>query len=175
MKRFRVIDHFIPFIVSHPMYWCIRNVQVLHSADNFLDNDPLLLVLNYNWKSLDESERRENRVFVSRPAWHKATIEHTCIDQHEKNLRCHLNRICMSTYALLCNDLMCGCSQHAKMLNEYANDIMQCCVDAASSTIPLTSSNKSSAVAEMGDRGHNRHGPKRWGLLCPFVQSWGPV
>ena len=28
---------------------------------------------------------------------------------------------------------------------------------------------KSSAVAEMGDRGHNRHGPKReGGLLCPF-------
>jgi len=26
---------------------------------------------------------------------------------------------------------------------------------------------KSSAVAEMGDRGHNRHGPKR-GVLCPF-------
>jgi len=23
---------------------------------------------------------------------------------------------------------------------------------------------KSSAAAEMGDRGHNRHGPKRWGL-----------
>jgi len=28
--------------------------------------------------------------------------------------------------------------------------------------------NKSSAVAEMNDRGHNRHGPKRGGLLCPF-------
>jgi len=28
--------------------------------------------------------------------------------------------------------------------------------------------NKSSAVAEMGDRGHNRHGPKRGGPLCPF-------
>ena len=27
---------------------------------------------------------------------------------------------------------------------------------------------KSSAVAEMGDRGHNRHGPKTGGLLCPF-------
>jgi len=28
---------------------------------------------------------------------------------------------------------------------------------------------KSSAVAEMGDRGHSRHGPKRGGrLLCPF-------
>ena len=29
-------------------------------------------------------------------------------------------------------------------------------------------SNKSSAVAEIGDHGHNRHGPKREGLLCPF-------
>ena len=28
--------------------------------------------------------------------------------------------------------------------------------------------------AEMGDRGHNRHGPKRGGLLCPFCGSWDP-
>ena len=33
---------------------------------------------------------------------------------------------------------------------------------------------KSSAVAEMGDRGHNRHGPKRWGLLCPFRAELKP-
>jgi len=32
---------------------------------------------------------------------------------------------------------------------------------------------KSSAVAEMGDRGHNRHGPKRGGLLCPFCGERG--
>ena len=36
--------------------------------------------------------------------------------------------------------------------------------------------NKSSAVAEMGDRGHNRHRPKRGGgLLCPFRGSWDLV
>jgi len=35
-------------------------------------------------------------------------------------------------------------------------------------------SNKSSAVAEMGDRGHNRHGPKRDGpVLCPFRGALG--
>jgi len=34
---------------------------------------------------------------------------------------------------------------------------------------------KSSAVAQMGDRGHNRHGPKRGGRLCPFRGSWDPV
>jgi len=33
--------------------------------------------------------------------------------------------------------------------------------------------NKSSAVAEMGDHGQNRHGPKRvgGGLLCPFCEG----
>ena len=34
--------------------------------------------------------------------------------------------------------------------------------------------NKSSAEAEMGDHGHNRHGLKRWGLLCPFRAELGP-
>ena len=39
---------------------------------------------------------------------------------------------------LTCNNLMCGCIEHAKLLNNYAKDIGQCCVDAASSAIPLT-------------------------------------
>jgi len=35
--------------------------------------------------------------------------------------------------------------------------------------------NKSSAVANMGDRGHDRHGLKRGGgLLCPFWTEMGP-
>jgi len=33
----------------------------------------------------------------------------------------------------------------------------------------IVSSNKSSAVAEMGDRGHNRHGPKRGGAVVPLL------
>ena len=32
---------------------------------------------------------------------------------------------------------------------------------------------KSSAVAQMGDRGHNRHGPKGGGVLCPFRGALG--
>ena len=36
--------------------------------------------------------------------------------------------------------------------------------------------NKSSAVAEMGNRGHSRHGPKKRGGCCaPFAGSWDPV
>jgi len=33
--------------------------------------------------------------------------------------------------------------------------------------------NKSSGVAEMGDRGHNRRGPKRGALLCLFSSIAG--
>jgi len=34
---------------------------------------------------------------------------------------------------------------------------------------------KSSVVAEMGNRGHNRHGLKRGGLLCPFRERAGSL
>jgi len=34
--------------------------------------------------------------------------------------------------------------------------------------------NKSSAIAEMGDRGHNRHRPKRGGAV-PVAERWEPV
>jgi len=33
---------------------------------------------------------------------------------------------------------------------------------------------KSSAVAEMGDRGHKRHGPKRGGCCARFARELGP-
>ena len=36
--------------------------------------------------------------------------------------------------------------------------------------LTATKTNKSSAVAETGDRGHNRHGPKRGGAV-PFSQG----
>jgi len=35
--------------------------------------------------------------------------------------------------------------------------------------------NKSSAVTEMGDRGQNRHGPKRGGCCAPFTEFCEPV
>jgi len=35
--------------------------------------------------------------------------------------------------------------------------------------------NKSSAVAEMGDHGHNRHGPKRGGAAVPLWRGEGSL
>ena len=47
-------------------------------------------------------------------------------------------------------DTQCYCGQSVKLLN------------------------KSSAVAEMGDGGHNRHGPKRGGCCAPFAGAGTP-
>jgi len=41
------------------------------------------------------------------------------------------------------------------------------------SATPHAKSNKSSAVAERGDRGHNRHGPKKGGGAVPLSRSAG--
>ena len=46
-------------------------------------------------------------------------------------------------------------------------------VNLLKSTRAVTWCDKSSAVAEMGDRGHSRHGPKRGGVLCPFLGALG--
>ena len=39
----------------------------------------------------------------------------------------------------MCNDFMCKDCQHADILNKYSNDIIQCCLDAAQSSISNTS------------------------------------
>jgi len=59
--------------------------------------------------------------------------------------------------------------QQHQLLAPHLTDLKE---DTGKTTI---SCNKSSAVAEMGNRRHNRHGPKRGGLLCqcPFPPRMG--
>jgi len=40
---------------------------------------------------------------------------------------------------LWCQDFTCNDCQHADLLNKYSNDIIQCCLDTAQSSIPITS------------------------------------
>ena len=58
--------------------------------------------------------------------------------------------------------------QTANLLNETV-DIINSNVAITVTVLSTLSQYKSSAVAEMGNRGHNRHGPKRGGGCCvPF-------
>jgi len=82
-------------------------------------------------------DNRSSRVFTNKPAWYKATTEH--ISLYKATLRCNLAKMSLPVSVLLCNDFMCKDCQHADILNKYSNDIIQCCLDAAQSSIPSTS------------------------------------
>jgi len=66
-----------------------------------------------------------------------------------------------------------GCNKSTKI--HHLCTITQLC-RALSSQLRHVSTirNKSSAVAEIGDRGHNRHGPKRGGAAMPLSRKLGP-
>ena len=57
----------------------------------------------------------------------------------KNKLHCNLHNICLLESALLCKDVMCNNSQHAHLMEKYANDIIPCCLFAAFSSIPRTS------------------------------------
>ena len=57
----------------------------------------------------------------------------------KNKLHCNLHNICLLESALLCKDVMCNNSQHAHLMDKYANDIIPCCLFAAFSSIPRTS------------------------------------
>jgi len=61
------------------------------------------------------------------------------------------------------------CRRSVSMCDSQTN-YSSCFVPAAGSKI-----DKSSAVAEMGDHGHNRNGSKRGGCCAPFAERWEPV
>jgi len=53
-------------------------------------------------------------------------------------------------------------------MDEFLSDFCDYFLFINFKTDTVSGLNKSSAVAEMGDLGHNRHGWKRGELLCPF-------
>ena len=115
-------------------------------------------------------------------------------------LRCYHERAvrrCGSTQirrAQICSSSSCMCSNCRRCVQASANYLLLSAdgyVDRAITSHAANIAGKwtrtqlpylfcisynSSAVAEMGDRGHNRHGPKRGGWCCaPFAELWEPV
>ena len=84
-------------------------------------------------------------------------------------------------YPLTKNPIPLGHSNFAyrSFVPRHFRGLTQCCRRLSPVKLCIkraVGKNKSSAVAEMGDRGHSRHGPKRGGgLLCPLSVSWDPV
>ena len=132
MERFSTIDHF--FVSSELFRNNVRGLKALHDIDNCSDHDPLLITLQLDWTCRPVSSSQ--RIFHSKPAWYKATDEHYSL--YKEKLYCNLSRVIMPTSVLSCRDVMCNSCEHEKLLKSYANDIVQSCIDATCSSIPMT-------------------------------------
>jgi len=76
---------------------------------------------------------------------------------------CHILVLCSNDSTIILQSVLCG---------NIGTVLPKLSVKLKTDAI----GNKSSAAAEMGDRGHNRHRPKRGGgCYAPFAESWDPV
>jgi len=70
MSRFSVLDHFI--IPASLFDNAVHSLLVEHDVDNRSDHEPLVLVLHIPV----HYTCRNNRVFTTKIAWHKANLDH---------------------------------------------------------------------------------------------------
>jgi len=67
------------------------------------------------------------------------------------------------------------CNSYISFVYKLYQTILHFCYKlTVDTTFSMLMNNKSSAVAKMGDRGHNRHGPKRGGCYAPFAEAGTP-
>jgi len=81
---------------------------------------------------------RNNRVFTTKIAWHKANLEH--LINYRCLLQANLRSVVLPVDAFVCQDVMCCNVEHQSMINKYANDITHACLAAAVDSIPKTNS-----------------------------------
>lgn len=131
MTRFSFIDH---FIVSTAVYdTCISECTVRHDGDNLSDHDPIMLSLNIDWNSIALTKRQA----VAKIAWGKAS---SCnIDDYKRTLRDRLGSVLPPSESLSCHNVMCRDKKHIDQLNNYSSQIIQACLESATSVMPSTS------------------------------------
>ena len=135
MLRFNTLDH---FIVSCDLFaTAVNSLTVIHDIDNTSDHDPIVLELGVRFGLL----ARANKNFISKPAWHRASVAD--LDNYRLTLLANLHAIEIPYEAILCCNLSYCNSAHGLKLNNYANDISAACLAAADIALPMTEERRS--------------------------------
>jgi hypothetical protein len=130
MDKFKILDH---FIVSELIYdTSVNSLYVHHDIDNLSDHEVLVMTLKFELRRYSQS----SRAFVRKPAWHKATEGDLL--RYRQQLSTRLQGIALPVESLLCRDVHCSDSNHFMLLEKYSCSIVDACLTAARTTIPLT-------------------------------------
>ncbi len=128
--RFSTIDHFI--VSSRLALLPDTCLSVEHSVDNTSDHDPVTLQLRLNVSHLFAPRTNSGR----QHAWHKCSDKN--IEDYRSNLNYLLGNTDIPVSSLVCTNLFCTDPIHINALNEYCSNILDCCICAADTCIPLT-------------------------------------
>ena len=129
-SRFSAIDHFI--VSSHFALSPDTCLSVEHNVDNMSDHDPVTLQLQLNINHLFTTRMHSSR----QHAWHKCND--TNIADYRSKLDYLLSIIDIPVSSLVCTNLFCTDPIHINALNDYCTNILDCCLSAADTCIPLT-------------------------------------
>ena len=130
MTRFSVLDHFI--VPVHVFDSCIQSVESVHEVDNLSDHSPLQMQLNVAVTCFASTSQKPT---VKKPAWQKANDKH--LAHYKSVLMDHLSRISVPSSTVICRNVRCTDQTHCTLLEQYANNIVQACLTAAASSIPV--------------------------------------
>ncbi len=112
---------------------------MLFHALNTSNHRPVCLDINDFDLCSKPTNTSEGKTFTPKTAWHKATAEQ--IDSYRKSLDDRLSAISVLP-GCLCRDNMCKNTDHCSDINSFAENIVNCMVEA-SGCLPKTSLSRS--------------------------------
>ena len=125
-----IIDH---FILSESIFkFYVKSVFVAHDIDNLSDHEPLFGVFDISVSRSACVQRK----YCKRLAWYKASCSQMLA--YKECLVHELSSIAIPTDALLCRNLECNDIHHTYAINQYCQEIYECCFKSGESAIPMS-------------------------------------
>ena len=103
-----------------------------HDIDNLSDHEPLFGVFDISVSRSACVQRK----YCKRLAWYKASCSQMLA--YKECLVHELSSIAIPTDALLCRNLECNDLHHTYAVNQYCQEIYECCFKSGESAIPMS-------------------------------------
>ena len=139
-----VIDH---IFVSENLLCKNSKYFVTHEGDNLSDHSPITLTLVI--ESAQPNTRVMRDIIVNdKVLWNKC--DDTMLSNYKNELTLKLNHMYIPWDVLQCKKVNCNDKNHSSMILGLYESVIQCCVQAASETLPMTSNSSKTKNSKPG-------------------------
>ena len=121
------IDH---FLTSNCLLELIESYRICHDGDNLSDHNPLFLSLKIH--IIPQQNSHITDTLVTKPDWKTCTPD--MLNSYSYKVSNLLQKVPITEGVLCCNTLCC--KSHDKDIEEFCNNIIYICLNAAETYIP---------------------------------------